>query len=277
MMTITTHNARIPGPTHTRRFRRVQRSLRHAWKRYVRWPAPIWRLQGYARLPLAGHEFTFYVEDVNVSWASKVWRGKWEREVTSYLKDVLRPGDVFFDVGAWTGPYVLLAAKLVQPGGWVHAFEPDPMARTLLERNVAANDASNITVVPCGVSDREGSAWLVAPRPGNSQSTIDNDHGAIEIQTVTLGGYCERQGAYPDVIKIDVEGAEAKVLTGGAEVLRRTRAIVLEVHDVQLTAAGVDPAVFRQAVNGLGKQVRVLQDRRDAGVVNLALFGAAEC
>jgi FkbM family methyltransferase len=274
-MTATTGSTIAPTQAIKRRLRRLKRRWRRRWERYVKWPAPLWRLRGYARLQLQGYEFTFYIENVTISWARKVWRGKWERNATGFLKQVLRPGDVFFDVGAWAGPFSLLAARLVEPGGWVYAFEPDPIARGLLERHVAANRVSNITILPYGVTDEAGPAWLASSRLGDSQSWVDRDQGIVEIQTVTLAGYCEQHGIHPDVIKIDVEGAEAKVVAGATEVLRGTRAIVIELHDPKLRAFGVDPATFRQSLDGLGKQITLLHDRPDAGVVVLGLLSPA--
>ena len=68
----------------------------------------------------------------------------------------LKAGDVFFDLGAYVGPYTLLASRLVGEGGRVVAFEPDPATRDLLDRNLAANGASNVTVVPSAVGRAAG-------------------------------------------------------------------------------------------------------------------------
>jgi Methyltransferase FkbM domain len=136
----------------------------------------------------------------------------------------------------------------------------------------------NVTVLPYAVTDHDGpaclsatGAWLAPPRPGDSPSFGDQHEGRIETRTVSLGGYCEQHGLHPEVVKIDVEGAEAKVVAGGSEVLRRARAIVLEVHETKLRELGVDPATFRQSVDGLGKQTTVLHQRPDVGVEILGL------
>lgn len=84
--------------------------MKHVWKRYLRWPVPLWRLRGYARLPVAGHDFRFDVEDVNLWWAWRHWKGRWETSVQDFLRGFLQPGDVFFDVGAYMGEYSLLGA-----------------------------------------------------------------------------------------------------------------------------------------------------------------------
>jgi FkbM family methyltransferase len=268
-----------------RRLRRLRRRWRHRWNEYVRWPAPLWRATGEAQLTLEGHAFKFCADDSTIWWLMKAWRGKGERNALSFMARALRPGDVFFDIGAWAGPYTLLAARLVRPGGgWVYAFEPDPVARNLLERNIAANALSNITVLPYAVTDTAGHAWLGSQALGQSQSFVNSAQGVVEIDTVSLDGFCHQHGVTPAIVKIDVEGAEAKVLAGGGKVLRRTRAVLLEIHEPQLRASGVDPDVFRQSVDALGKRLTVLHERGKAGVTNVALEedavftpGAAPC
>ena len=89
------------------------------------------------------------------------------------------PGDVFFDLGAYVGPFTLLAARLVGPEGRVVAFEPDPRARAVLERNLAANGVANVTVVPCAVGDRHGKVRFVAG--GDSVGRVDAG-GDLEVE-----------------------------------------------------------------------------------------------
>ena len=260
-----------------RRLRRLRRRWRHRWHEYMRWPAPLWRVTGQAQLTLAGHEFTFCAQDATIWWLMKARRGKGESNALAFLARALHPGDIFFDIGAWAGPYTLLAAKLVGPGGgWVYAFEPDPVARDVLERNITANGLSNVTVLPYAVTDSAGRAWLGSGQLGQSQSFVDSARGVLQIETVSLEGFCEQRGVQPTVIKIDVEGAEASVFAGGGDILRRCRAVLLEIHEPQLRAGGVDPQVFMHSVHTLGKRMTVLHQRGKAGVTNVALEGDLE-
>jgi len=111
--------------------RAIKRRFRHLWKRYLRWPVPLWRAQGFARLDLAGHEFKFRVATPALWWLKQLHEGKWQKGVMQFLKDTLQPGDVYFDIGPWIGIYTLLPAKLVAPDGRVYAFEPSNRANIL--------------------------------------------------------------------------------------------------------------------------------------------------
>ena len=156
------------------------------------------------------------------------------------LSRALRPGDVFFDLGAYVGPFTLLASRLVGPTGRVVAFEPDPGTRALLERNLAANAVTNVTVVPCAVGDHAGTVRFVAS--GDSVGRV-GAAGDLEVRQVTLDGYCAEHGLQPTVMKVDIEGGEAGALDGSAAV-RGVRALVLEVHEPPLRDQAVDPAAF---------------------------------
>jgi FkbM family methyltransferase len=131
---------------------------------------------------------------------------------------VLRRGRVVFDIGAHVGFYTLLAAECVGPSGRVIAFEPVPANLGYLRRHVALNRMKNVSVIASAVSDREGKAWF---EEGHSSSTGHiTDHGRFQVDLVALDSLCFRgELPLPDVIKIDVEGAEADVLAGARSVL----------------------------------------------------------
>ncbi len=253
--------------------RPLTRPLKRLWKRYLRWPVPLWRLRGYARLALAGHQFRCVVDDATLWWAWRIRTGRLESSAHRFLQDALKPGDIFFDIGAYVGEYTLLAARLVEPGGRVYAFEPDPVARGILERNIAANGLANVTVVPYAVTDREGSAWLAGPAHldpssaglGTSAASLVSDGGAVQVDAVTLTGFCRRHGVSPSVLKINVNGEEPKILAEGADVMRRTRLLIVNFDAEVLRHAGVDPAAFYQSLFELGRRVRVVYQQSKEG------------
>jgi FkbM family methyltransferase len=240
----------------------VRRRARRFWKRYIRWPAPVWRLRGYAWLDLAGHKFKFHVANRTVWWTRQVAQGRWERSVREFLAQVLQPGDVFVDVGAWTGIYTLLGSKLVTPAGQVYAFEPDPVARRVLERNLAMNHARNVRLVPAAVSDREG--WIAFDAgEGSSEGRLTRSEGTIRVPTVALDAFCAQENAHPSVIKITAMGAEPTVLAGGSEVVGGARVIVLHFQPLLLREAGFDPCEFFQSLFNLGKRVVMVYEMCD--------------
>jgi FkbM family methyltransferase len=144
---------------------------------------------------------------------------------------------VFFDVGAFVGPYTLLASRIVGPQGRVIAFEPDPRARAVLQDNLDANGVANVTVAPVALGDHEGTVSFFGS--GDSVGHVGKG-GEVEVDMTTLDAFCEHEGVEPDVMKMDIEGGEGLALPQSA-VARRIREIVLEVHEPELRAQSIDP------------------------------------
>jgi FkbM family methyltransferase len=213
-----------------------------------RWPWPVWKLRGWGLLPLGRESFRFVEIDrpQYVWFAQMALRRRWETAVISELTRALRPGDVFFDVGAFQGAFTLLASRLVGPSGRVIAFEPDPGPRTTLERNLRANGVENVTVAPYAVGDHRGTMRFSAS--GDSVGHLSSS-GEIEVQQVTLDSYCAEHNITPTVMKVDIEGAEAAALSD-SDAVRGLRELVVEVHEPALRAQGVDPVVM---LDGLGR------------------------
>jgi len=162
----------------------------------------------------------------------------------------LKPGMVFFDVGANLGQYTLLAAQRVGIEGQVHSFEPSPRMFAELEFNVALNNFTDICVLNrVAVSDKPGTAKLSRYEPGKevfgSLGSHTRKEGAIigyyDIETITLDEYVVKTGiSHIDLIKMDIEGAEFLALRGGERILSGTEApaIILEMADINTVGFG---------------------------------------
>jgi FkbM family methyltransferase len=230
----------IPNP--------VRRTLQPmvGWVVLRRWPWPLWKLRGWGMLPVGPESFRFenIARPEYAWWAHEARRGRWERAVIGRVTAALRPGDVFFDVGAYLGPFTLLAAHIVGPQGRVIAFEPDPVPRAVLERNVAINGASNVEVVPFAVGDHDGSVRFSAS--GDSVAHVV-PAGGIEVRQVTLDGFCAEREITPTVIKVDIEGGEALALRDST-VVQGLRELFVEIHEPALRAQGIDPVALLDAL-----------------------------
>jgi FkbM family methyltransferase len=257
----------------TRIASRVPDRLVKPLTKLARRPHPLWRHRGHADLTVGGQRFKFCeVEDPSVVWwAWRAWAGVWEPGAVELFRERVQPGDVVFDVGARFGAYSLLASRLVGPSGKVYAFEPDPVARRLLARNVAENQASNVTIVPHAVTARPGSAWLRSPKLGGGSTVVSDEGGTLEVEAVSLVSFCDQHSLSPAVIKVDVEGGEASVLTSEATgLVQAARAVLVEVHHRALREGGADPSAFRRQLSDYGKTLVEL-DRRSEGNYILAL------
>jgi FkbM family methyltransferase len=143
---------------------------------------------------------------------------------------LLDPGSVAYDVGANYGMHTLLMARLVGSTGRVFAFEPVPEIFAALSGNIKLNNFGNTSAVQVAVADRAGSFGFET-----TQSTATghlSDSEAHVVQTTTLDDFVLESGnPAPTFIKIDVEGAETRVLEGGMRVLRQFRPdLLIELH-----------------------------------------------
>jgi FkbM family methyltransferase len=175
----------------------------------------------------------------------------WNPEEYRAFRDAVRPGSVVLDVGANVGSYTLLFAMWAGPAGRVCAFEPAPDARDGLRLHVTLNGlADRVEIVPAAVWSTVGSVRFHVDGASGANAIAANGHGAsvgsIEVETTTIDAFCERRRLCPDVIKIDVEGAEVEVLRGA----RHTLAIpglhaFVELHPAVWAARGIPPDAIR--------------------------------
>lgn len=151
-----------------------------------------------------------------------------ERGTEALLDYVLKPGQTFIDVGANVGFYARTASSLVGGSGHVHAFEPLPAAYRLLRMNT--RELNNVTVHQEALSDCEGIGEFFVRDHGDTSSLIFDGVGhAIQVTLTTLDkklAQDETEFSKADFIKIDVEGAELKVLRGAIETIQLSQAIV---------------------------------------------------
>jgi FkbM family methyltransferase len=151
-------------------------------------------------------------------------------------RELVTTGRSVWDVGANVGVFAFGAAHLTGPSGAVLAVEPDPGLAALLRRSAAsAAGGSAVKVVNAAICDRPGTAELVIARrgratnhlagvPGSSQT--GGRRGSVRIAATTLDALLADHRA-PDLVKIDVEGAEHLCLAAAARVLREVRPLLL--------------------------------------------------
>jgi len=186
-------------------------------------------------------------------------RRRHEPHVVAVFGRHLRPGAVVVDVGANAGYYSLFAASRVGPGGRVYAFEPGVSSCELLRQSAVHNRFSNIEVHECAASDVEG---LVGFGMDDSNGRISHervDASPLRVRAVTLD---RALAAVPrvDVVKIDVEGAEARVLRGMRGIVERDHpALFAEFSPAGLRlASGVEPARFLDELRGHGYALQMI-------------------
>jgi len=171
-----------------------------------------------------------------------------EIPVQRCLAEALRPGHVFFDIGANVGFFSLVAARLVGPSGCVYAFEPVARIARCVEAHAVRNRYPWIHVVEAAVGDVPGTAPLfLSEHPGGatlSPGDAEDTSASVSISVVSIDSLVAT-GAVPapDVVKIDVEGAELDVLRGMVETLDRVRPVVVCEVDAPERDAVAEKAV----------------------------------
>ena len=161
----------------------------------------------------------------------------WTEPELRALDRFLRPGDVFVDVGANIGLYTLKGARLVGPSGRVVAVEPGSAVGGLLADNIALNGYRHVAIVAKALADEAGWATLHHVPLGDdpqafSLLTGGADLDGEKVETTTLDRLVADQSLpRVDCIKIDVEGAEHMVLSGGRETIERWHpTVIFEVN-----------------------------------------------
>jgi len=207
---------------------------------------------------LAGFSMLVRLDDWAVGARIAV-RRRYEPHVSRAFEHLLRPGAVVVDVGANVGYYTLLAASRVGSTGQVFAFEPGSSSCRLIEQSAAMNEFRNVRVFECAASDAEG---LVGYGMDDSNGRISHEDvatSAVQVRAVTLDRALADVRKV-DVIKVDVEGAEARVLRGATELVRRDRpAIVSEFCPFGLRlASSVEPVDYLHLLRSLGYELRVI-------------------
>jgi FkbM family methyltransferase len=164
-----------------------------------------------------------------------------EKVVTEMLVEALQSAKCFVDVGAHLGWYTCIATKIM-PYGSVYGFEMDDLNFALLKKNIAINNCTNVAVYNVAVSDSPGvvSYKREIKRPSvvfrlHANTKDEKSVGSVSVNSVTLDEFFKSKGIVPDVIKVDVEGAEMNVLMGMRQMLRNYKPILfLEIHPSSL-------------------------------------------
>jgi FkbM family methyltransferase len=198
--------------------------------------------------------------------------GLWEPEVTDWVQSTVRPGQVFVDIGANVGYYSVLAARLVGPAGRVVAVEAHPHSADMLRRNIVLNGLSE------WVTTWQRAAWsgtetmsfyLRSHFAGNSSAGSIPEEGLARLgdteQVVKVQGVAvdDLLTDLPkiDVIKIDVEGAEVRALSGLSRTLSVNPGIriMFEWSPGQLELVGDEPQRLIDLLVEKGLRFRLLK------------------
>jgi len=190
--------------------------------------------------PLAGYYMVLGTHDRNAYLINTH-----EPNIVKLITELCQPGMRVLDIGAHVGYFSLLFSVRVGPTGHVTTLEPNPQNFSKIGAMVNANGLTNIEVCALAASDENGTVDFVTEETGQMGHIISGgvggNTGIVTVRAVRVDSLCEQLRLdHIDLIKLDIEGAEAKALMGMAGLLARSRPLVIcEWHP---TAAGADYA-----------------------------------
>lgn len=206
-------------------------------------------------------EFVLKVKDVSILFSiedyySRTWIYKrcdfnriHEENVINLLTKTLKSAKCFVDVGAHIGFYTFLTSKLMKSVN-IFSFEMDKINFSLLKKNLKLNKSKNVLIYNLAISDSSGIVSYTRnseqPDPTLTSAGIDLERDSVKtisIKAVTLDDFFKNIDTKPDVVKIDVEGAEMQVLSGMEKLIEHNNPkMFVEVHPERLLK-------FRSSVN----------------------------
>jgi len=161
-------------------------------------------------------------------------RGNYDARYIARLRELVVPGDTFYDVGAHVGYYAVVMSRQVGPGGRVVAFEPLPINLRFLRRHLRLNRCDNAELVEAAVGEHPGRATFAAAK-GSGRGSLGAGSGASVRVTRIDDVWAEGGSAPPTLIKMDIEGGELSALRGAGRTLHEHRPVVmLAVHGEDL-------------------------------------------
>lgn len=179
---------------------------------YLRWNLGRRLMPCDVTIPLAGSASVTVTAEQNFGTLAYTC-GLWDFEEMVFLTHLLRPEDLFLDIGANVGSYTVLASAAA--GARSLAFEPVPATFAGLQRNIRLNAISNLaTAMRLGIGDSEQTLSMTADRGGLNHVVQGTWSGStVEVQVRRLDDVLAGQSCR--LVKLDTEGFEMNVLRGG--------------------------------------------------------------
>jgi FkbM family methyltransferase len=180
------------------------------------------------------------------------WLGTYELEKQAALEKIIRPGMTVFDIGANAGFYTLAFSRLVGDKGHVWAFEPYAENAFNILRHIKLNHIRNVTLLQAAVVKKTGvTGFRVAV---NNSMGIVTKEGMYRVPAVSIDDLlADHTVPIPQVIKIDVEGAESLVLDGARTLLgKQCTQLFIALHGDQ------QKKICREILESLGYRIYLL-------------------
>jgi methyltransferase, FkbM family len=208
----------------------VKKNKWQGLKRYFLWQIG-YRLNPYPIIYPFVEDSKLIVEKGMAGATGNIYAGLHDFEEMGFTLHLLRPGDLFTDIGANIGSYTILASAVA--GADALAFEPVPSTFKHLLDNIHINNlGSKVLAWNIGLDEKKNiikfSSTLDTVNHALAPSETNTEY--IEVPVDTLDEYCSEK--VPLLMKLDVEGFEYQVLKGAAKTLSNPslKAIIIELN-----------------------------------------------
>jgi FkbM family methyltransferase len=154
----------------------------------------------------------------------------YEPDKQKAISALMPPNGVFFDVGANIGLHSYFVNKHF-PDARIFSFEPLPDNLAYLNETIQRNGIRNMNVVGAAVSASPGESFFDISN-SNFKGKLSTEKTALRVKMITLDGFVQERQVWPDLIKVDVEGAEEEVLLGAGEMIKQCKpTFIIELHN----------------------------------------------
>jgi FkbM family methyltransferase len=174
------------------------------------------------------------------------------------LVNLSKHADVVFDVGANVGVISVILAKKMKPGSVIHSFEPAPISFKYMA-DTARVQQGNAKIIANNYAISSSNGKLHFTNDGDSCTNHISDGpqaGTIAVEAVTLDWFCQTNNVVPQVIKVDVEGAEYWALEGMQKMLKNNNVqVLMEIYQGFLMDHNITGEMFAHVINGIGYKV----------------------
>lgn len=182
--------------------------------------------------------------------------GTYEKGTIQLLEKYLIPGSSFLDIGANIGLMSVIASRCVGERGIVYSVEANPNTVSILQTNIELNNCKNIELIPVALSDEQGTALLFenweVNRGGASLISQSDGQEAVEVKMERLDDLFDENTTI-HLVKIDVEGFEPQVISGGVKLFQKQLPIfIIEVSEKREKQVGPSPLEVMELVQTIG-------------------------
>jgi FkbM family methyltransferase len=196
--------------------------------------------------------------------------GNYERALSNFVSNFVKPGDLCFDIGTHKGYFTLQMAQKVGSTGRVYSFDPDPNAFEILEQNRNYNKFNQVVLNHIALADKKGTCEFFLNNYLGHSSRFPNEYAApnvstkISVPTTTLDAYVAENNITPEqhkisFVKIDAEGSEPLIISAmGATMEKFSPAIHMEINYLSLKAADVNANVIEDHLRKYGYSIYIM-------------------